>query len=188
LPDGVTRAWAGRVGRTIRRSAAVAIALLGLACSPVDLDGGADAGTTLPPVRLRGVALEGWSGAVRELSVEAREATIDLEARVARLEQVRIGLSGSEAGPLEVQAPSGEFDLARDSLWLHGGVEGWTQPGERFATAEVRFDQEGGRLHSDQAVSLSRPNLQLTAEGMDLDLRSRRLRLSGAVRAELKPE
>jgi hypothetical protein len=188
LPDGATRARAGRVGRTIRRSAAVAIALLGLACSPVDLGGGAEPGGALPPVRLRGVALEGWSGAVRELSVEASDATIDLDARVARLEWIRIALSGSEVGPLEVKAPSGEFDLARDALWLRGGVEGRTQPGERFSTAEVSFDQEAGRLHSDRPVSLSRPNLQLTADGMDLDLRSRRLRLTGAVRAQLEPD
>jgi hypothetical protein len=37
-------------------------------------------------------------------------------------------------------------------------------------------------------VSLSRPNLDLTASAMDLDLRARRLRLLGAVRAELRAE
>jgi len=139
-------------------------------------------------VLLRGVALEGWTGAVRELSVEASKATVDLEARVAALDQVRIALSGSAAGDLEVHAPSGEFDLARDALWLRGGVVGRTQPGERFTTEEVRLDQATGRLYSEHPVHLERPNLDLTASTMDLDLHARRLRLQGAVRAELLPK
>lgn len=141
-----------------------------------------------PPVVLKGVALEGWAGEVRELSVEAREARIDLDTRIAQLDQVRIGLAASEAGPLEVRAPEGQFDLSRDSLWLRGGVEGQTGPEERFFTQEMRLDQDTGHLRSDHPVSFSRPNLDLTALAMDLDLRARRLRLLGAVRAELRPE
>ena len=162
-------------------------AALALACSPIDLQRPSAIGAEAP-LLLRGVALEGWSGAVRELSVEAREATIDLEARVARLDQVRIALSGSEAGSLEVRAPSGEFDLARDALWLRGGVEGRTQPGERFTTEELRLDQESGRLYSDRPVQFERAGLDLRASAMDLDLRARRLRLHGAVSAALQPE
>lgn len=173
-----------------RRSALRSLAALGgaaaalLACSPPELERAA--ALEVPPLLLRGIALEGWTGAVRELSVEASQATIDLEGRVALLEQVRISLAGGEAGPLEVRSPSGEFDLARDVLWLRGGVEGQTRPGERFSTAELRFDQESGRLHSAQPVRIERPNLDLTASAMDLDLGARRLSLHGAVRAELR--
>jgi LPS export ABC transporter protein LptC len=141
----------------------------------------------MAPLRLRGVALEGWSGGVRDLSVEAREAVVDLELRVAQLEQVRIGVSGTNGGALEVEAPTGEFDLTRDALALRGGVEGRTEPGERFTTEEVHFDQELGRLRSDDPVRLQRPGLDLRASSMDLDLRARRLKLKGAVSAALQP-
>jgi LPS export ABC transporter protein LptC len=125
---------------------------------------------------------------VRDLSVEASQATIDLEGRIARLDQVRISLAGGETGPLEVRAPSGEFDMARDVLWLRGGVEGQTRPGERFSTAELSFDQESGRLQSAHPVRIERANMELTASAMDLELAARRLSLHGAVRAELRSE
>jgi LPS export ABC transporter protein LptC len=168
--------------------AALACAAGLAACSPPELERAVAPGLEAPPLVLRGIALEGWTGAVRDLSVEASQATVDLEGRVARLEQVRISLAGGETGPLQVRSPSGEFDLARDVLWLRGGVEGQTHPGERFSTAELRFDQESGRLHSAHPVRIERANLDLTASAMDLDLGARRLSLHGAVRAGLRPE
>lgn len=165
-----------------------ALGLLALACSPLELDRSAGPRVQQPPVILKGVALEGWAGDTRELSVEAREASIDLETRIAQLDQVRIALADSQAGPVEVHAPAGQFDLSRDALWLKGGVEGRTGAEERFTTEEVRLDQDTGRLHSEHPVRLERPNLDLKASGMDFDLRDRRLRLLGGVSAELKAE
>jgi LPS export ABC transporter protein LptC len=139
-------------------------------------------------VILKGVALEGWTGDARELSVQAREASIDLGTRIAQLDQVRIALADSQAGPVEVQAPAGQFDLARDALWLKGGVEGRTGPDERFTTEEMRLDQDTGHLHSEYPVRLERPNLDLKAASMDFDMRARRLRLLGGVSAELRAQ
>lgn len=166
----------------------MALGLLAAACSPLDLDAGPRAPRQPPPVTLREVALEGWNGAVQELSLHADQASIDLATRVAHLDQVTIALSGPESRGLEVRAPRGEFDLQRDSLWLRGGVEGQTQPGERFSTEELRLDQETGRLRSEKPVHIERPDLDLSARGMDIDLGERRLLLRGSVRAELKAQ
>lgn len=165
-----------------------AAACLGWGCSPVDLERAAAVEPRSAPMLLSDVAFEGWSGPVRELSLEARRADVDLDRRVARLEQVRIALRGGDGvGPVEVSSPTGEFDLARDALWLRGGVEGRTRPGERFATDELRFNHSSGTLESATPVHLERGDLMLDAASMDLDLRARRLHFLGPVDAELKP-
>jgi len=158
-----------------------------MGCSPLDLDERA-APQEVPPVTLRGVVVEGWNEGVRDLSLRADQASIDLATRVAGLDRVTISLSGAEARQLEVKAPRGEFDLQHDALRLLGGVEGHTRPGERFTTEELHYEQETGRLRSEKPVHIQRPNLDLSAHGMEVDLGARRVRLHGSVRAELRSE
>jgi LPS export ABC transporter protein LptC len=165
--------------------------LLGLclACGPA-LDGlvpRAPASMTLPPAELEGVVFEGYKGELRDLSVTSRKATVDMIGRVASLEDVKLSFSEASRGRLEVGAPLGEFKLDQDDFVLSGGVVGSAQEGERFSTDAVRYVAERRELVSTSPVELRRANLVLRADGMELGLDQRRLRLIGKVEARVVP-
>jgi LPS export ABC transporter protein LptC len=142
---------------------------------------------SLPPAELTGVIFEGYRGELRDLSVTAQKARVDMVARTADLQDVKLSFSEGTRGRIEVAAPVGEFKLDGDDFELRGGVVGSAQEGERFATDEVRYVAAKRELVSATPVELRRSNLVLRADGMKLGLEQRRLRLIGAVQARVVP-
>ena len=140
----------------------------------------------LPPAELTGVVFEGYAEGVRDLIISASRAEVDIEHGVARLDKVRISFAGEERGPTRISAPFAEFRLDSDDFVLSGGVRGSTQFGERFSTSEVRYDHASRKLRSASRVKVQRANLQLEAEGMEIDVASRTIRLTGKVQAEMQ--
>ena len=154
--------------------------VLGTSTSPSEPPG-------LPPAELRGVVFEGYHGELRDLSVTAQAATVDMVRRVAELADVKLSFTEGSRGRIEVAAPIGEFKLDQDDFELSGGVVGSAQEGERFATDRVRFIAAKRELQSSSPVELRRSNLVLRADGMTLGLDQRRLRLTGDVVARVVP-
>ncbi len=142
---------------------------------------------SLPPAELTGVVFEGYRGELRDLSVTAENARVDMVGRTAELRDVKLSFSEGTRGRIEVAAPLGEFKLDGDDFELSGGVVGSAQEGERFATDEVRYLAARRELVSSTPVELRRSNLVLRADGMNLGLEQRRLRLIGAVKARVVP-
>jgi len=124
----------------------------------------------LPPIEMEGVIFEGYHGDLRDLSVTADSATVDMTAHVANLRQVSMGFSGEDAGKVEISAPVGVFHLDGEDFTLSNGVRGKSGDGE-----------------SDSPVELRRANLVLTASGMELEVATHKLRLTGNVRARVQP-
>ena len=142
---------------------------------------------TLPPAELEGVIFEGYRGELRDLSVTAKKAVVDMVGRVASLEDVKLSFSEQSRGKLDVGAPRGEFKLDQDDFVLSGGVVGTAQEGERFSTEAVRYVAANRELVSSSLVELRRSNLVIRADGMQLGLDERRLRLIGKVEARVVP-
>lgn len=177
-----------RVGARSGGAAAAALSLwLSLGCG-ADLpgfDAPRSAAVQLPPIELEGVIFEGYRGELRELSVTAERARIDLTSRVADLDHVKFSFSEKDRGQIEVAAPSGALELDADDFVLSGGVSGSAQEGERFSTEQIRYLAASRRLVSSTPVELQRAELLVRANGMELGLDERRLRLIGQVRAEV---
>ena len=168
---------------------ALSASLLALACGPAqDLAGLSASLEPPPPARLRGVVFEGYSAGAREVEVRAARAEVDYEGRVVRLQRVRIDFQDPQHGRIQVQAKRAEFLMDSDDFVLREQVEGSTDAGERFSTAEVRYEQGAQRLWTDQAVRLHREGLVVEGEGMEIDLSTRRIRLVGKVEARMKRE
>ena len=158
---------------------------LGCGAGLPGFDAPRSAAPQLPPIELEGVIFEGYRGEQRELSVTAERARIDLASRVADLEQVKFSFSENDRGQIEVAAPSGALELDADDFVLSGGVSGSSQEGERFSTEQIRYLAASRRLVSTTPVELRRADLLVRANGMELGLEERRLRLIGQVRAEV---
>ena len=91
-------------------------------------------------------------------------------------------------GEVRIKAERAEFHLDSDDFVLHDRVEGSTAEGERFTTAHVRYEQAAQRLWTDQPVRLYRDNLLVEGAGMEIDLETRKIRLTGSVQARVVPE
>ncbi len=163
--------------------------LLALACGPAQDLAGLSASLEQPaPARLRGVVFEGYSAGAREVEVRAARAEVDYVGRVVRLQRVRIDFQDPQHGRIQVQAKRAEFLLDSDDFVLREQVVGTTDRGERFSTAQVRYEQAAQRLWTDQPVRLHREGLVVEGEGMEIDLSTRRIRLMGKVEARMKRE
>ena len=68
---------------------------------------------------------------------------------------------------------------------LSGRVHGSVGPDQSFETSEVRYESDKERLWTDQPVSVKRSRLILKGDGMEIDLGSRTLKISGRVHTHL---
>jgi LPS export ABC transporter protein LptC len=177
------------IERIARRGAVAALALASFGCGSAieGLDPVRPGPASLPPARLEGVLFEGYRGELRDLFVTSERATVDMIGRVAELEGVKLALAEPTRGPIEVSAPSGEFKLDEDDFLLFGGVEGTAAKGERFTTERLQYVAAERELVSTTPVTLRRDSFVLRADGLALDLVTRRVRLTGKVEARVKP-
>ncbi len=177
--------------RWIARALCAPLSLVVLGCnSGFDVleNAGPHGPIELPPIQLEHVVFEGYHGDLRDLQVTAVSATVDLGGKVAQLRDVSIGLEGEETGDVTISAPTGEFHLDADDFKLSDGVTGKTAEGERFATKAVRYLSKRRVIESDSPVELRRTNLVLSASGMELEVPTHKLRLTGNVQARVQPK
>jgi len=185
IPEG-----SGAVQRRAMTSGMAALAAAALAgCgSPLEgLDTGTRAQVQIPPIALQKILFEGYHGDLQDLTVTAATAVVDTATQIAHLSDVAIGFAGDD-GRIEIAAPVGDFRLDGDDFTLSGGVSGSTAEGERFTTVSVKYISKRRVLHSDDAVKILRSNVDLSGNGMELELAHQKLRLLGNVRAKVKPE
>jgi len=163
----------------------------GLGCSSgLDLleNGSSRGPIEIPPIEMERVIFEGYHGDLRDLLVTAASATVDMTEHVANLRDVAIGFSTEDASKVEISAPVGVFHLDGDDFTLSDGVTGHTAEGERFTTEAVNYISKRQVLASHSPVELRRSSLHLTASGMELEVHTHKLRLTGNVRARVQPK
>ena len=182
----------GRATRWLVGAVCASSLLAAFGCSSgldlLDSGGGARGPVEIPPMEMTGVVFEGYHGDLRDLSVNADEATVDMAAHVANLRKVTIGFSAEDASNVEISAPVGQFHLDADDFTLSDGVHGKTGEGEAFTTDAVRYVSKRRVIVSDSRVELRRTNLVLTATGMELEVPTHKLRLTGNVRARVQQQ
>jgi LPS export ABC transporter protein LptC len=179
-----------RIEQLRRAGSALTAVLLLTCCAPVDVDDGGTASSEpgdMPPALLENVVFEGYAAGSREVAVQARAAEVNADERSVELQGVRISLDDEQRGSVEIQAESALFDLEADDFLLRDRVEGTTARGEHFVTAEVSYEQASQRLFTDHPVVVHRPDMTLRGDGMELDLETRTLKITGNVRTQVEP-
>jgi LPS export ABC transporter protein LptC len=149
---------------------------------------GARAPVEIPPIEMERVVFEGYHGDLRDLSVTAASATVDMTSHLANLRDVSIAFAAEDAGKVRISAPIGEFHLDADDFTLTHGVRGETAEGQRFTTDAVRYVASRRVIVSAGAVELQRASVVLTATGMELEIPTHKLRLTGNVKARVQPK
>ncbi len=149
---------------------------------------GSISGVQAPPAVLYGVDFDGYRAGDHEVEVRAETAEVDLAAGLARLWEVRIRFEEPGRGPVDVEAQRAEVELDSDDFVLSGSVEGSVGSRERFYTSDLRYQREAERLWTDRPARLVGSRTVIHGQGLELDLRTRRLRLLGSVEAEVRSE
>lgn len=142
----------------------------------------------MPPIELERVVFEGYHGDLRDLSVTAASATVDMTSKLANLRDVSIGFAAEDAGKVRIAAPVGQFHLDADDFKLTNGVQGETAEGQRFTTEAASYVANRRLIVSDTPVELQRASVLLTASGMELEIPTHKLRLIGNVKARVQPK
>jgi len=142
----------------------------------------------LPPVELTGVVFEGYHGDLRDLSVKATDATVDMKTHVAHLRDVSIGFADDPNSRMDIAAPVGDFHLDGDDFALSGGVEGTTAEDEHFKSEAVNYVSKTRMLVSDVPVELHRSSVIMTANRIQFEVGTSKLHLWGNVHARVKPQ
>ena len=176
----------------MRRPNVVLMAIVGLlGCGPGTVWApGPEVQLKAPPALLEGVLFEGFRGGVREVQIRARSAEVDLNTQDVVLDRVSIlltGTEGGEDGPVHVKAAKGRMDLKTDAFVLEGEVVATTAKGERAETARLHYEPERHLLVSHDPVRMISERMHIDAAGLELDVRTRRVRLLGPVRARTEP-
>ena len=142
----------------------------------------------IPPVELNGVVFEGYHGDLRDLSVKASSATVDMKTHIAHLRDVSIGFADDPNSKVDIAAPVGDFHLDGDDFALSGGVEGTTAEDEHFKSQAVNYVGKTRMLVSEVPVELHRSSVIMTANRMQFEVPTHRLHLWGNVHARVKPQ
>ncbi len=142
----------------------------------------------MPPIEMERVVFEGYHGDLRDLSVTAASATVDMTSKLANLRDVSIGFAAEDAGKVQISAPVGQFHLEADDFKLTNGVHGETAEGQHFTTEAASYVSSRRVIVSDTPVELRRQSVVLTASRMELEIPTHTLRLFGNVKARVQPK
>ncbi|HTO56003.1 MAG TPA: LPS export ABC transporter periplasmic protein LptC [Myxococcota bacterium] len=188
---------------SVPRSVALGASLLwlgvSLGCAPASDPN--DAASTsreaenLPPIEMEGVIFEGYHGDLQDLNILASGATVNMATHLANLRDVTIHFTAEDdtggkktTSKVQIAAPKGQFHLDGDDFTLTDGVTGTTEEGQRFVTDAVHYVGKTRLLVSDSPVEMHRATLVVTASGMQLEVPTHKIHLTGNVRAQAMPK
>lgn len=139
-----------------------------------------DATAASPPLRLEGVTFVGSRGSDREMLVVAERATFRPGERVARLEQVRTQMRGTDgAAGFEMTCDEGELHTDTSDFIASGNVKGSTGDGRRFSTTWVRYEHRQGLAFTDAPVLVEEAAGTYRGGGFRYQVREQRFRFIG---------
>ena len=134
---------------------------------------------------LRGFTFMVTKSAVDFFRVRAQEAEIVPDTGQAVLTDVTVNVvQPLSEDPLDVHSNQARVSLAGDALRMEGEVEGWDGKGRRFETDWLEYDQSRGLLFTSAPVILFDAESTIRANGLEYDVQTRALRLTGGTQVQ----
>lgn len=180
--------------RTLRRiiPAAAALSLIAVAAAVVlNPFGSLPPGVTVGPVSLSGTKvkmenpkLSGFRKGDRGYEVTATAALqdvrkptlVELQAMKGRID------TDDKGGVAHLEAASGLFDTARESLTLDQDIRLWTDKGEEVRLKSAAIDFKAGTVNSRETVTVSVPTGEVVADSLEVVDNGRVISFVGNVR------
>lgn len=178
-------------GGFLRFAATMATGLVVLGTAPAARTGEPTrAGTASPSISLQQVHMietrEGsklWEIRADQVEVNEREGSTVL-TRVSR--PIQIAFYSSQ-GQATCVADRATLDLTTKDVRLEGAVVARSEQGVELKTEQLRWIAASRRLHSDQAVTITRGNLVSRGRGLEAETDLERLRLFQNITSQVGP-
>jgi LPS export ABC transporter protein LptC len=118
--------------------------------------------------------------------IRAKKASYLRKQNQANFDQVEVKLFLPDGKVIILAAEKGQLDTATRDMKISGNVGVTSESGERFATDYLQYSAAGQRLHTDAAVLMETPHMQIRGVGMSLSLQNKDIVLFSKVRARIK--
>ncbi|GJD95915.1 lipopolysaccharide-assembly, LptC-related protein [Methylobacterium iners] len=135
-------------------------------------------------VRMESPKLSGFRKGERGYEVTASAALQDVrKPTIVELEAMKGRIDTDDKGGVaHLEAASGLFDTARESLKLDRDIRLWTDKGEEVRLSSAAIDFKAGTVSSRETVTVSVPTGQVTADSLDVVDNGRVISFVGNVR------
>ena len=119
-----------------------------------------------------------------EWVLDARQASVEGETRILRLEQLTLVFYPREGGAVQVNADRGRLDLNSNDIEVQDHVVVKNEH-YRLDTQRLRYDHANGRIAIPTAVEIHSAGNRVSAATMTVQLDQRRAELVGEVKGTL---
>lgn len=116
----------------------------------------------------------------------AKKAEYDKSGELAHLSDVRMDFAGTpSAGAITVTAAKGTYSGKSQNVALRGKVHVVTTTGVSFDTEAIDYVASSSQFRTSDEVTFRQHRLTLTAQGMELDVKSQKARFSKNIDARV---
>ena len=148
----------------------------------------ADVSTVNNDLRMISPRFTGTDSQSRAYVITADMATQDEDDREqVALDALQADLAMTDGSWLSVSAATGEYHTGRQSLWLEGWIDAYSDLGYEFHARTMRIDLAAGTLISDDPVQGQGPLGHLTASGLRVSGRGDVVHFIGGVKVTIFP-
>jgi LPS export ABC transporter protein LptC len=118
--------------------------------------------------------------------IRAKKASYLRKQNQAYFDQVEVKLFLPDGKVILLAADKGQLDTATMDMKISGNVGVTSVSGERFATDSLQYSADEQRLHTEAAVLMETPRMQIRGVGMSLSLQNMDIVLYSRVRARIE--
>lgn len=114
-----------------------------------------------------------------KLTLEADGGSFSTEkdSEIGRFTGFRLKYQTKEALDFKLEGASGEFDRAKNEIYLSGGLKGKTADGYLLYTERITIQQDENCIKSDEVVTVEGPFFRITGKGLFMDLEKKTLEI-----------
>ena len=116
----------------------------------------------------------------------AERAEYDKTGDITYLRDIRMEFQKTASqGAITVTADSGEYFIAKKDIFLKGNIHVVTDEDARFDTEKITYLSAVNQFTTKEPVIFCQQRIQLTATGMDLDVKSQKANFKSLVAASI---
>ncbi|MDO8721972.1 MAG: LPS export ABC transporter periplasmic protein LptC, partial [Syntrophales bacterium] len=118
--------------------------------------------------------------------IQAEKASYNKKKNLAFFDKIEVKLFLSSGKHVVMKGETGQMNTATKDMQINGKVGITSSSGERFKTDYLHYSYADKRLHTDAAVLMETPRMQIRGVGMSFSLKNRDVVLLSKVRARIK--
>jgi LPS export ABC transporter protein LptC len=118
-------------------------------------------------------------------TLDAREVKISEDKNQISFTDFMLKIEPRDRYVIHLEGKAGHYDKSAGQLLLRGDLRGRTEDGYTIATESAVYNQNEGRLTSDEAVAIKGPAFSVEGRGLSYDVASEVLEIKSDVKTQI---